>query len=99
MTRDETLRRLRAHEADFRAAGVAALYLFGSTARDEAGPDSDVDLFMDVAAEQRMTFFDQLDIEALASAELGLKVELSTRAGLHPLVLEDVKTYAIAVFA
>jgi hypothetical protein len=39
--------RLRAQEAPLRAAGVAALYLFGSAARGEAGATSDVDLFMD----------------------------------------------------
>jgi uncharacterized protein with HEPN domain len=32
-----------------RGFGVAALYLFGSHARDEASPDSDVDVFVDVA--------------------------------------------------
>src|SRR4051812_655609 len=39
--------RLRAHEAELHRAGVARLYLFGSVARQEARPDSDVDLFFD----------------------------------------------------
>lgn len=98
MKRDEALRRLRAHETEFRAAGVAALFLFGSTARDEAGPESDVDLFMDVDKMRPMTFFDQLNIEALAHLGLGIPVELSTRIGLHPLVLKDAEKYAVPVF-
>lgn len=44
MTRDDVLTRLRAHEAELRAAGIEALDLFGSVARGDAGPDSDVDL-------------------------------------------------------
>jgi uncharacterized protein len=47
MTRAETIHTLRKHAADIRARGVTALYLFGSGARGEAGPDSDVDIFVD----------------------------------------------------
>ncbi len=56
MDRKDTISRLKAHEAEFRAMGVAGLSLFGSVARDEAGPDSDVDIAarFDPAAEVGM---------------------------------------------
>lgn len=41
---DDVIATLRAHEAELRAAGVKRLSLFGSVARGDAGPDSDVDL-------------------------------------------------------
>ena len=41
MNRDEAMSRLRRHEAELKALGVHHLYLFGSTARGEARPDSD----------------------------------------------------------
>ena len=44
--RDEAISRLQQHEADLKRLGVEHLYTFGSTARDEAGDDSDVDLFL-----------------------------------------------------
>ena len=47
MKRDEAISRLQQHEADLKRLGVEHLYMFGSTARDEAGDDSDVDLFFD----------------------------------------------------
>ena len=47
MNREAAITRLRAHEAELRRLGVKHLYLFGSTARDEAGTDSDVDLLFD----------------------------------------------------
>ncbi len=47
MKRDEAISLLQAHEADLKRLGVQRLYLFGSTARGEAGDDSDVDLFFD----------------------------------------------------
>jgi predicted nucleotidyltransferase len=37
--------RLKRHEAELKHLGVEHLYLFGSTSRDEARDDSDVDLF------------------------------------------------------
>ena len=44
MDRKVALARLKPHEAELRAMGVAGLSLFGSVARGDAGPDSDVDL-------------------------------------------------------
>ena len=39
MTRDEAIRRLKDHQAELEGLGVERLYLFGSTARDEARED------------------------------------------------------------
>jgi uncharacterized protein len=44
MTREETIRRLKEHEAELKLLGVASLSLFGSTARDEATVNSDIDV-------------------------------------------------------
>jgi hypothetical protein len=43
--RDGVMAKLKAVGPQLRAHGVAALYLFGSYARDEAREDSDVDVF------------------------------------------------------
>ena len=47
-SRDEVLSVLKAHEAELRARGVARVALFGSLARGEARPDSDVDLMVEI---------------------------------------------------
>lgn len=56
MDRQTAIDRLRPHEAELRAMGVSELALFGSTARGEAGPGSDVDVAarFDPAAEVGM---------------------------------------------
>ncbi len=46
MRRDEALATLRAHEAELRHAGVVALSVFGSVARDDAVAASDVDVLV-----------------------------------------------------
>ncbi len=97
MRRDEALRRLRAHEAEFRAAGVAALYLFGSTARDEAKPDSDIDLFLDAKDEQ----FSLLDLARLTRQTrsiLDTQTDILTRNGLKDWVRKNAELDAVKVF-
>ena len=41
---DRVIATLRAHEPELRRAGIRRLSLFGSVARGDAAPDSDVDL-------------------------------------------------------
>jgi predicted nucleotidyltransferase len=70
MTRDEAILRLKRHEDEFKRLGVEHLYLFGSTARDEAREDSDVDLFFDHPLGS-LGLFELMDVkEAAASEEL-----------------------------
>lgn len=46
MKRDEALAILSAHKGELADWGVAPLALFGSVARDEAGPPSDVEVLV-----------------------------------------------------
>ena len=46
--RERVLALLRAKEGELRALGVRRLRLFGSIARGEAGPGSDVDLLAEI---------------------------------------------------
>lgn len=43
-TREEIVSTLRAHQTDLRRVGIVSLSLFGSIARGDARPDSDVDV-------------------------------------------------------
>lgn len=52
MTRDEALAKLRALRPQLEALGFRHVWLFGSVARDEAGPGSDVDLLVEVPEER-----------------------------------------------
>jgi predicted nucleotidyltransferase len=47
MDRGEAIARLKEHETELNQLGIEHLYTCGSTARGEARPDSDVDLFFD----------------------------------------------------
>ena len=73
MRRNEALAKLRSLEPRLKAQGLAHVYLFGSVARDEAKPGSDVDVAFDVAPGAKFDAFDMggvyLDlVDALGSA-------------------------------
>ena len=73
--------RLKEHEAELKQLGVEHLYLFGSTARDEAREDSDVDLFFDYGRIARSLRAD--GSQGAASEILGRKTDIMTRDSLH----------------
>ena len=98
MTRDEALAKLRPMEADLRARGIEALYLFGSVARGDAREDSDVDLMCDFRETGQVSLFDVYHVEEALAATLGRSVELSERKALRPRVRRHADGHAVQVF-
>ena len=97
MTREEAISRLKAHEAEFKRLGVEHLYLFGSTARGEAGDSSDVDLFFD-HPEGSLGLFGLMDVKKAAARFLGRKTDIMTRRSLHPLLRPEIEASAVQLF-
>jgi predicted nucleotidyltransferase len=100
MRRDEVITKLRETEPALRGFGVAALYLFGSHARGEAKPDSDVDVFVDPAPDRDFGFLPFMDAYETIQKALGDTVEIgySTRTGLSPYIRRDVEQEAVRIF-
>jgi predicted nucleotidyltransferase len=88
---------LKAHEADFKKLGVEHLYLFGSTVRDEARADSDVDLFFD-HARGKLGLFELMDVKERAADVLGRPADVMTRNSLHPVLKQRIEASAVLVF-
>ncbi len=63
MRQDEVIAKLHAHEPELRAAGVVRLSLFGSTARNEARAESDIDLLAAFDDSQSLSLLDLIGIE------------------------------------
>jgi len=99
MKRSEIIAKLRQAEPDLRTHGVAALYLFGSYARDEAGPESDVDLFVDKVPGKAFGFDELMgSYRAVRSALPGIEVSFGTREGLSKYVRDEVEKKAMRIF-
>ncbi|AMJ63374.1 nucleotidyltransferase family protein [Bosea sp. PAMC 26642] len=98
MKRDIALQELN-HRADaLRAMGATALFLFGSTVRDEASETSDIDLFIDYDQDSRCSLLDLVGIKLYLEDELQRPVDVITRDSLHPLLSERVQQSALRVF-
>ena len=97
MTRGDAISHLRAHADSVRAMGATALYLFGSTVRDEARPDSDLDLFIDYDPNSRFNGFDLVGIKLFLEDKLGRAVDVTTRDSLHPRLKERIVRSAVRV--
>lgn len=98
MTRDDVLTRLRAHEAELRAAGIEALDLFGSVARGDAGPDSDVDLACRLQADKQIGLFEYAGLQLKLEELLGSDVDLVERDQLRPRFRRRVESSMVPVF-
>lgn len=80
---DPLLERLQALKPELEARfGVIGLSAFGSYARNEAGPDSDLDLLVDFA--RTPTLFDLARLDQLLEISLGVKVDTVPRDSLNP---------------
>ena len=98
MRRSEVIARLKEVEPAIRARGGQALYLFGSHARDEAGPDSDIDVFIDKDKSRQFGFDEFMDIYFLLRERLGERVDYGTREGLSPALRAEIEREAIRIF-
>jgi hypothetical protein len=91
MSRDETLRILREHREEIEAMGVKSIAIFGSTARDEAREDSDVDVLVEFSRE--VGLFDFLDVKEKLERIVGRRVDLVTddalRSQMRPTILKE----------
>jgi uncharacterized protein len=98
MNSAQTIANLKSLEPELRAQGVSALYLFGSAARDEAGPDSDIDLAFDIAPGVKFSLFDQARIMVELGKVLGSKVDFVPRNEIHPYIRARVESEQVKVF-
>jgi hypothetical protein len=98
MDRQETIDRIKAHEPELRAAGIAALSLFGSTARNEQGDESDVDLMCDLDERQKLGLLEFIGIQLQLEDIVGRRVDLVERAFMRPRIARSASQDMVRVF-
>jgi predicted nucleotidyltransferase len=98
MKRDEIIKKLKACEADLRAQGVAHAALFGSVARGDDRPDSDIDIMVEIAPEARIGLFQYAGIVNYLEDMFPKRVDVANREGLKSLVRPSAERDAIYAF-
>lgn len=90
MLRDEIIEKLRADKPALDKFGVRAIGVFGSVARGDRRPGSDVDIVVDYDCEVTRGIFGYLDLKEHIERVLGREVDLVMRDGLHPALKKDI---------
>jgi predicted nucleotidyltransferase len=98
MQRDDILARLREKQADLRARGVTHAALFGSIARGEGGPESDIDILVEIDPNAPVGLFEYVAITQYISDLFLNRVDVSNRRQLKPFVRPQAERDAIYAF-
>jgi uncharacterized protein len=96
--RQEILDRLRQNEAALRARGVSHAALFGSRARGDNRPDSDIDIMIEVDPAAGIGVYEYVALKDYIAALFDRPVDVVSRDGLKPYVKPAVTTDAVYAF-
>lgn len=86
---------MKEHIDDLRSLGVKSVALFGSTARNEAGTESDVDILVEFDAP--LTFDRFMETKFLLEEILDQPVDLVIKKNLKPRIKPRIESEAIYV--
>jgi len=93
MRRDEALAILTSHHRELKALRVRSLAIFGSTARDEARPESDVDVLVEL--ERPVGLFGFIELRQYLEGLLGRPVDLVTPDALKRQPRDEILNEAV----
>ena len=76
--------------------GAKRISIFGSYARGETKPDSDVDILVEFS--ERKSLLDIIGIEQELCEALGMKVDLLTEKAVSPYVIDKIKNEMVVIY-
>lgn len=95
MRRDKAISILKIYEKPLKSFGIKSLAIFGSVARDEAHPESDIDILVEFS--EPPTFDRYMDLKFYLEDRLGQSVDLVSHKMLKPQIRQAVEKEAIRV--
>jgi predicted nucleotidyltransferase len=98
MNKEQVIAKLREHEPELKAAGIVRLAVFGSVARGDNSPQSDVDLLADFDKTKHYTLLTMGRIENRLADLLGMRVDLSSPEWLKESIRDQVLREAVNAF-
>jgi predicted nucleotidyltransferase len=98
MKSDEVIAVLRQHESMLRARGIIHAALFGSLARGEARPDSDIDVMIEIDPRLQIGLFEYAGLKRIVEELLGFQVDVVNREAMKPYVRTTALRDAIQAF-
>ena len=90
MKKQEALKIIEKNRSHLKEYNVNALFLFGSVAQDQAGPESDVDILVEFAPDAKIGLFEMARLKKFISEILNCDADLVTPDALHPMLKDDI---------
>lgn len=94
MTRKNAFRTLEENRKQLRRLGVEKIALYGSVARDEAAPQSDVDVLVELA-DAFLTLEGYMDLCFYLEELIGRRVDVTTFRSIKPHMRDRVLAEAV----
>lgn len=98
MRRDDVIARLRKAEPALRARGIRRAAVFGSVARGEERPDSDIDILVEIDPNVPLSVFEYVGLKEFVAGFFDGPVDVIAEDGLKPFVRPSVSADAIYAF-
>jgi len=98
MKREDVIFRLREREADLRARGVSHAALFGSVARGDQRPGSDIDILVEIAPDADLDLFAYIGLVQFIEDLFPIRVDVANRSQLKPFVRPSAERDAVYAF-
>lgn len=98
MNREQVIATLRTHAQELRRRGVLHAGLFGSIARGEASPASDIDILIELAPDAPIGLFEYVGITQYLSDLFPNRVDVANRKRLKPLIRPNVERDTVYAF-
>ncbi len=95
---DSVLDVLRNHEGELRQFGVLHAAVFGSVARGDERPDSDIDVLVELDSQRAMGIFEYARLELYVRSILSDSADVVNRRTLKPLLRDSVLRDAVNAF-
>lgn len=89
---------LRTHEDDLRRLGVAHAGVFGSVARGDVRPDSDIDVLIDLDENHAIGIFEYARLKLYLEELLGGSTDVVNRRTLKPLLQPGILRDTVHAF-
>ena len=98
MKRELVIAKLKDAEAELRSRGVLHAALFGSTARGEDGPDSDIDVMVEIDPNASVGIYEYVSLVRTITEMFPERVDVSNCAALKYYVRPTAERDAIYAF-